>query len=118
MVLDAYPETAPDSLAPPPSRRLPTSWEDLVHRIGHTPMVPVTVRLGARRRTLLLKLEGHNPLGSIKDRTAYGLIRSAEGPRVPEEPLTIVESTSGNLGAALAAMCRLRGHSMTAVVDP
>jgi 2,3-diaminopropionate biosynthesis protein SbnA len=90
----------------------------MVHRIGRTPLIPMEVRIGGRRWVLRLKLEGHNPLGSIKDRTAYGLIRSVEQERAADDPLTIVESTSGNLGAALAAMCKLRGHSLIAVVDP
>ncbi len=97
---------------------LPATWDEMVDNIGKTPLATVPVRLGKRQWTLRIKLEGHNPLGSIKDRTAYGLIRSAEADRRPSGPLTIVESSSGNLGAALAALCQLRGHSFTAVVDP
>ncbi|GII79742.1 2,3-diaminopropionate biosynthesis protein SbnA [Sphaerisporangium rufum] len=112
------PEATPVPLPPGPATPLPASWEALARRIGHTPMVPVEVRIGARRRVLWLKLEGCNPFGSIKDRTAYALIRSLERRHGDGGPLTIVESTSGNLGAALAGMCRLRGHSLIAVVDP
>jgi len=97
---------------------VPSTWDEIVGHIGQTPMATVPVRLGKRQWTLQIKLEGRNPLGSIKDRTAYGLIRSAEADRRPGNPLTIVESSSGNLGAALAALCGLRGHSFIAVVDP
>lgn len=90
----------------------------MVGNIGGTPVATVPVRMGRRRWTLRIKLEGRNPIGSVKDRTAYGLIQSAEAARRPSDPLTIVESSSGNLGAALAALCRLRGHSFIAVVDP
>jgi 2,3-diaminopropionate biosynthesis protein SbnA len=108
-----------DAGSPGTARKTPpTSWEELAARIGGTPLAPVEVRLGRRRWTLLLKLEGHNPIGSIKDRTAVGLLRSLEARHPGEGALTVVESTSGNLGAALAAMCRLRGHSFIAVVDP
>src|SRR5437868_11039335 len=92
------------------------SWEGLVGGIGRTPSVPIEMRIGARRCLLRLKLEDRNPLGSIKDRTAYSLILAAEREHASGDtdgsPLTIVESTSGNMGAALAAMCRLRGHAM------
>lgn len=97
---------------------LGSSWDDLISDIGGTPTVPVEMWIGRRRWTLWLKLEGHNPLGSVKDRTACGLIRAAETQRLFQRPLHIVESTSGNLGAALAAICEARGHSLTAVVDP
>lgn len=97
---------------------LPATWEELVNRIGNTPVVPVEMRIGDRRWVVHLKLEGYNPFGSIKDRTAYSLIRSIEADHGTSGPLTIVESTSGNLGVALAAMCKLRGHSLIAVVDP
>jgi cysteine synthase len=163
---------------------MPASWSEVVRGIGETPMTHISVRLNGRECALMLKLEGHNPFGSIKDRTAYGLIRSIElagpsdvtvdmtdsagtgsvgsgsvgsgsvgsggsgsvgsvaaagraagsaslvdalapataagrpgGDGVPGTPM-IVESTSGNLGVALAGMCALRGYAFTAVVDP
>lgn len=96
----------------------PRTWSELVRRIGDTPLVPIGVEVDGKRWTVLLKLESANPFGSIKDRTAYGLIRSLEVEHASENELTIVESTSGNLGAALAQMCRLRGHQFIAVVDP
>lgn len=102
----------------PATKPVPDSWADVVGEIGRTPSVPIEMRIGERRCLLRLKLEDRNPFGSIKDRTAYSLILAAEREHAAGSPFTIVESTSGNLGAALAAMCRLRGHAMIAVVDP
>jgi cysteine synthase len=97
----------------------PRSWEEFAERLGGTPLVPVEVRIRGRVRTLLLKVEGENPFGSIKDRTAFGLLEAVEARAADRDgPLTVVESTSGNLGVALAALCRLRGHRFVAVVDP
>jgi N-(2-amino-2-carboxyethyl)-L-glutamate synthase len=115
-------ERGDQATAPPPAsvtavQPLPTSWNEMVRRIGGTPLVWVGMRLGRQSWRLRLKLESHNPLGSIKDRTAYSLIRAAEANRPVGERMVVVESTSGNLGAALAALCRLRGHAFIAVVD-
>ncbi|MGW3960897.1 pyridoxal-phosphate dependent enzyme [Amycolatopsis sp. NPDC005003] len=105
------------TVAAEPARSLPRDWAELTGRIGRTPMVRVRLRFRGTDRSVLLKLEGLNPLGSVKDRTAYSLLRSLEM-AYPGERLTVVESTSGNLGAALAALCHLRGHQFVAVVDP
>ncbi|MEV6345287.1 pyridoxal-phosphate dependent enzyme [Actinoplanes sp. NPDC051851] len=85
--------------------------------IGGTPLHELFVRVGRHHRRVLLKREEYNPFGSIKDRTAYSLLHVLEAAR-PGEQLTIVESTSGNLGAAMAALCHLQGHEFIAVVDP
>lgn len=106
----------PGFTRPPDS--LPHSWDEMIGKIGGTPIAAVNVQRDNRSRHIYLKLEKHNPLGSIKDRTAYALIRAAEAERPEARSLRIVESTSGNLGAALAALCALRGHSFVAVVDP
>jgi N-(2-amino-2-carboxyethyl)-L-glutamate synthase len=86
--------------------------------IGNTPTRAVRVKLGDCTRQIHLKLEGFNPGGSIKDRTAIALIRDLEaGMRLKRNGM-IVESTSGNLGAALAYISRELGYRFTAVVDP
>ena len=79
-----------------------------------TPLVPV--RLG--ERTAHLKLEGANPAGSVKDRTAAALIADLEARGELAPGATIVESTSGNLGVALAAIAGRRAYRFIAVVDP
>ncbi|MEN0066674.1 MAG: pyridoxal-phosphate dependent enzyme [Myxococcota bacterium] len=85
---------------------------------GHTPMVGLVLDLPGRRVRLSLKLEGCNPLGSIKDRTATAMLDAldAEGRLSPGQRL--IESSSGNLAVALAGRCRQRGIAFTAVVDP
>lgn len=86
-------------------------------RVGNTPLVPVAMFVDDQPREVWLKLESANPWGSIKDRTALSLIEDLErrGLRAGDR---VVESTSGNLGAALAAVCRERGYEFVAVVDP
>ncbi|MFG1650207.1 2,3-diaminopropionate biosynthesis protein SbnA [Micromonospora sp. NPDC049275] len=78
--------------------------------------------MGALRH-LYLKIEGLNPAGSIKFTAARGMIEAAErdgllhaDPARP--PSRLIESTSGNLGVALAGLCAARGYALTCVVDP
>ena len=89
-----------------------------VDAIGDTPIRPVTVQLGGRRTSVFLKLEGHNPGGSIKDRTGIALVRDLESRGMLQKNSTIVESTSGNLGVALAGISKSLGYKFVAVVDP
>ena len=86
--------------------------------IGRTPLVDIGLRIDDRWRSVGLKLESYNPAGSIKDRTAYALLRSLERMNGLRRGDRVVESTSGNLGVALAMISRERGYSFTAVVDP
>lgn len=93
-------------------------------RIGGTPVMPVGVPLrrggggGRSVASVLLKLEAANPGGSIKARTAYALIRSLESNGRLRPGQRIVESTSGNLGLALAEIAQELGYGFVAVVDP
>lgn len=89
-----------------------------VQQIGNTPLYPLRVRIQGKVRTIHLKLEMENPTSSMKDRTAYGLIRACEEGGLLHSGSTIVESTSGNLGVALAFLCKARGYRFIAVVDP
>ncbi|WP_157877657.1 pyridoxal-phosphate dependent enzyme [Streptomyces kanamyceticus] len=89
-----------------------------VSRIGRTPLVPVRLKVAGRWREVGLKLEQFNPGGSVKDRTAYALVEDMEDRGLLGPGRTVVESTSGNLGAALAYVCRSRGYPFVAVVDP
>jgi N-(2-amino-2-carboxyethyl)-L-glutamate synthase len=83
-----------------------------------SPMRTLRVEVGGTTRRLGLKLEKHNPTGSIKYRTALGLLAAMDR----ERPLTpgsrVVESTSGNLGLALAELLVGLGCEFIAVVDP
>ena len=83
-----------------------------------TPTVPVAAVHGIRVDTIHLKLEAFNRFGSIKARTAAGLIDALEAKDLLWPGIRIVESTSGNLGVALAGIAAERGYRFTAVVDP
>lgn len=87
-------------------------------QIGNTPLEPVYLVIQNKARKIHLKLEGYNPTGSMKARTACALLQqvASQQPRGPKS--TIVESTSGNLGVALAFFCRAYHYQFLAVVDP
>ncbi|HST49751.1 cysteine synthase family protein [Jatrophihabitans sp.] len=80
-----------------------------------TPLERVDVEVAGRRRAVWLKLEGNSPWGSIKGRTAIGLLASVA--EVYQPGSRLVESSSGNLGVALAALARACGAQLTVVVD-
>jgi len=80
--------------------------------VGNTPLVALQ-RMGRHRNnTILLKLEGNNPAGSVKDRPALNMIMQAEerGEITPGD--TLIEATSGNTGIALAMAAAMRGYKM------
>lgn len=90
----------------------------LARTLGNTPLEPLSLIVNGVRRTIHLKLEGANPTGSAKDRTAKGLLQDLEERGLLLHNSTLVESTSGNLGVALSFLCKVRGYSFIAVVDP
>ncbi|NUP47723.1 MAG: pyridoxal-phosphate dependent enzyme [Catenulispora sp.] len=92
-----------------------TYAEDSVRAAPPTPILEVGVNVAGIRRTVLLKLDGRSRWGSIKGRTAVALLASVAGDLGPDAE--IIESTSGNLGVALAGICRELGLPFTAVVD-
>ncbi|MGS2760854.1 cysteine synthase CysM [Sinomicrobium sp. M5D2P9] len=82
-------------------------YKTLLGNIGNTPLVATNTLVKNKKVTLLLKLEGDNPGGSVKDRAAYNMIKSAldRGEIKPETRL--IEATSGNTGIALAMIAGL-----------
>lgn len=84
--------------------------------IGETPLVQLQRLPGETSNTLLVKLEGNNPAGSVKDRPAMSMIARAEerGDISPGD--TIVEATSGNTGIALAMAAAIRGYRMVLIM--
>ncbi len=84
--------------------------------IGNTPLVRLQRLPGTERNTILAKLEGNNPAGSVKDRPAISMIRRAEerGDIRPGDRL--IEATSGNTGIALAMAAAIRGYRMTLIM--
>jgi cysteine synthase A len=85
--------------------------------LGHTPFVPVQLIVGGQRHTCYLKLEWFNPTGSIKARTAYGLLNSLVSQDRLHPNSILVESTSGNLGVALAHYASRLRIGFVAIVD-
>lgn len=97
---------------------VPSDAERLLARIGGTPMRPLSLLVAGRPRIAHLKLEGENPCGSIKDRTALALVTDLERRGRLRPDSVLIESTSGNLGVALAFVGLARGYPFVAVVDP
>lgn len=91
---------------------------DIQQRLGNTPLRPVVLTIDDVERTVWLKLEGENPAGSIKARTAFSLVADLEARERLRTGSVLVESTSGNLGVALAWICEKLGLPFVAVVDP
>lgn len=67
---------------------------------------------------VVLKLEGLNSAGSIKLKTAYGLVKSVRDAGLIKDDTVLIESSSGNLGSALAMVCAKEGLNFTCVIDP
>src|SRR5262245_51548032 len=80
--------------------------------IGRTPMVPLRRVLEPGSAEVWIKLEGQNPGGSIKDRTALGMVLDAERRGVLKPGGVIVEPTSGNTGIGLAQIAAARGYRL------
>jgi cysteine synthase B len=84
--------------------------------IGNTPLVKLQRMAGNTSNTILLKLEGNNPAGSVKDRPAYSMITRAESRGKIKPGDTLIEATSGNTGIALAMVAAMRGYKMILVM--
>ncbi|MDD4890262.1 MAG: cysteine synthase A [Phycisphaerae bacterium] len=88
-----------------------SSYPTVIDTIGHTPLVAVR-KIIRSQATVLAKLEGHNPLASVKDRIGLAMIEAAErAGRINEKTLS-VEPTSGNTGIALAFVAATRGYRL------
>lgn len=83
--------------------------------VGQTPLVRLQ-RLNAGRSTVLVKLEGNNPAGSVKDRPALNMIVQAEALGSLQPGDTIIEATSGNTGIALAMAAAIKGYKMILIM--
>lgn len=90
--------------------------KSIVDFVGNTPLVEARSILKKEGVKLLLKLEGNNPGGSVKDRAAYNMIYEAIKRRNIKEGDTLVEATSGNTGIALALMAKQLGVKMILIL--
>ena len=84
--------------------------------IGQTPLVRLQRLPGATSNTLLVKLEGNNPAGSVKDRPALSMISRAELSGAIKPGDTLIEATSGNTGIALAMVAAIKGYRMILIM--
>ena len=84
--------------------------------VGNTPLVRLQRLPGVTSNTLLLKLEGNNPAGSVKDRPALSMITRAELRGQIHVGDTLIEATSGNTGIALAMAAAIKGYKMILIM--
>jgi cysteine synthase A len=91
-------------------------YDSILGTIGKTPIVRI-YRLAPKNVTMYVKCEFFNPLGSVKDRLAIGIIEDAERTGALKPGQTVVEATSGNTGIALAMVCAAKGYPFVAVMS-
>ncbi|HAK52206.1 MAG TPA: cysteine synthase B [Gammaproteobacteria bacterium] len=93
-----------------------SQYPTIENTIGQTPLVRLQRMQGDTSNTILLKLEGNNPAGSVKDRPAISMIARAEarGDITPGD--TLIEATSGNTGIALAMAAAIKGYRMVLIM--
>jgi cysteine synthase B len=84
--------------------------------IGNTPLVRLQRLVGESSNNILVKLEGNNPAGSVKDRPALSMIRRAEERGEIKPGDTLIEATSGNTGIALAMAAAIKGYHMILIM--
>ncbi|MET0088871.1 MAG: cysteine synthase CysM [Candidatus Thiodiazotropha sp.] len=84
--------------------------------IGNTPLVRLQRLVPDSTNTVLVKLEGNNPAGSVKDRPALSMIRLAEARGSIKPGDTLIEATSGNTGIALAMAAAIKGYRMILIM--
>jgi cysteine synthase A len=86
-------------------------YDDILGTIGHTPVVRVH-KLAPPGVNLFVKIEAFNPMGSVKDRLALGVIEDAERTGMLRPGQTVIEATSGNTGIGLAMVCARKGYPL------
>jgi cysteine synthase A len=86
-------------------------YDSILGTIGRTPCVRIN-RLAPKGVNLYVKIEAFNPLGSVKDRLALGVIEAAEKSGELKPGMTVVEATSGNTGIGLAMVCAAKGYPL------
>ncbi len=92
-------------------RKLPFRYDDILQTIGNTPIVRLN-KLGPKNVNLYVKVESFNPMGSVKDRLALGVIQAAEIEGALKPGQTVIEATSGNTGIGLAMVCAQKGYPL------
>ena len=93
-----------------------TDYPTIESCVGGTPLVRLQRLPGDTSNTLLLKLEGNNPAGSVKDRPALNMLQAAEARGEIRPGDTLIEATSGNTGIALAMAAAIKGYRMILIM--
>jgi cysteine synthase A len=86
-------------------------FENILATVGHTPIVRLN-RLAPPHVNVFVKIEAFNPMGSVKDRLALGIIEDAERRGALSPGQTVIEATSGNTGIGLAMVCAVKGYPL------
>lgn len=90
-------------------------YENIIETIGNTPVVRLN-HIAPEGVEMYVKVESFNPLASVKDRLADGIISDAEEKGLLKPGQTVIEATSGNTGIALAMVCAAKGYGFVAVM--
>ena len=90
-------------------------FDSILETIGHTPIVRLK-KLAPQHVNLYVKVEAFNPMGSVKDRLALGVIEDAERRGTLKPGQTVIEATSGNTGIGLAMVCAEKGYPLVVVM--
>src|SRR4029078_8523324 len=88
-----------------------TKYANILETVGHTPVVKIG-KLAPPNVNLYVKVEAFNPLGSVKDRLALGIIEDAERTGALKPGQTVIEATSGNTGIGLAMVCAAKDYTL------
>src|SRR6478736_5896078 len=86
-------------------------FANILETVGHTPVIRIN-KLAPKGINLFVKNEAFNPLGSVKDRLALGVIEAAEKSGELKPGQTVIEATSGNTGIGLAMVCAAKGYPL------
>jgi len=90
-------------------------YDSILGTIGNTPVIRIN-KLGPKGVNLYVKSEAFNPLGSVKDRLALGVIEAAEKSGDLKPGQTVIEATSGNTGIGLAMVCAAKGYPLVVIM--
>src|SRR5215472_12629338 len=91
-------------------------YESILETVGRTPVVHIN-RLAPKNVNVWVKVEAFNPLGSVKDRLALGVIEAAERSGELKPGQTVIEATSGNTGIGLAMVCAAKGYPLVVTMS-
>jgi len=91
-------------------------FQTIEDTVGNTPLVRLQRLPGETSNTVLVKLEGNNPAGSVKDRPVLSMISRAEARGEIKPGDTLIEATSGNTGIALAMVAAIKGYNMILIM--